>query len=83
MITLKHTAGYLAAALSVGALTEYGITAHAQTATNACRPPQVIPLTARGPYSRNRRQCGMALGRRQWHSDHSAGHVSGSAHRTD
>jgi len=49
MIALKHTAGYLAAALSVGALTEYGITAHAQTATNACRPPQVIPLTATEP----------------------------------
>jgi len=49
MITLKHTAGYLAAALSVGALTGYGVTAHAQTATNACRPPQVIPLTATEP----------------------------------
>jgi len=49
MITLKHRAGYLAAVLSVGALTQYGITAHAQPATSACRPPQVIPLTATEP----------------------------------
>lgn len=49
MITLKHAVGALAAILSVGAPTEYGITAHAQTATNACRPPQVIPLTATEP----------------------------------
>jgi hypothetical protein len=49
MITLAHSVRYVAAALSVGALTEYGITTHAQTATNACRPPQVIPLTATEP----------------------------------
>jgi len=49
MITLTHSIRYVAAALSVGALTEYGITAHAQTATNACRPPQVIPLTTTEP----------------------------------
>jgi hypothetical protein len=49
MITLTHSIRYVAAALSVGALTEYGITTHAQTATNACRPPQVIPLTATEP----------------------------------
>jgi hypothetical protein len=52
MITLKHRAGYLAAVLSAGALTEYGITAHAQPATSACRPPQVIPLTATEPAAR-------------------------------
>jgi hypothetical protein len=52
MITLKHRAGYLAAVLSVGALTEYGITAHAQPATSACRPPQVIPLTTTEPAPR-------------------------------
>jgi hypothetical protein len=49
MITLTHSIRYMAAALSIGALTEYGITADAQTATNACRPPQVIPLTATEP----------------------------------
>jgi hypothetical protein len=49
MITLTHSVSYVAAALSVGALAQYGITAHAQTATNACRPPQVIPLTATEP----------------------------------
>lgn len=49
MITLKHAEGYLAAALSVGALMQYGITTHAQSATNACRPSKVIPLTAPEP----------------------------------
>ncbi len=49
MITRKHTAGFLTAALSVGALTQYGITVYAQTATSACRPPQVIPLAATEP----------------------------------
>jgi hypothetical protein len=48
MITLRHSA-HVAAALSIGALTAYGITAHAQTGTPACRPPQVIPLTATEP----------------------------------
>ena len=49
MITLKHAEGCLAAALSVGALMQYGITTHAQSATNACRPSKVIPLTAPEP----------------------------------
>jgi hypothetical protein len=49
MFALKHTAGYLAAALSVGALMPYGITAHAQDSTDACRPQKVIPLTAPEP----------------------------------
>ena len=49
MITLKHAEGYLAAALSVGALMQYGIATHAQSATNACRPSKVIPLTAPEP----------------------------------
>ena len=52
MITLKHAEGCLAAALSVGALMQYGITTHAQSATNACRPPQVIPLTTAEPAPR-------------------------------
>ncbi len=49
MITLKHAEDYLAAALAAGALMQLGITAHAQTAPKACRPPQVIPLTATEP----------------------------------
>jgi hypothetical protein len=52
MITLKHAEGCLAAALSVGALMQYGITTHAQSATNACRSPQVIPLTTTEPAPR-------------------------------
>jgi hypothetical protein len=52
MITLTHATVYLAAALSVGAPTQYGITAHAQTAPKACKPPQVIPLTATEPAPR-------------------------------
>lgn len=47
MITLKQTVGYLAIALSAGA--QYEITAHAQRATTACRPPQVIPLAGPEP----------------------------------
>lgn len=49
MITLRQTGGYLAAALSVGALMQYGTSAHAQNPTNACGPLQVIPLTATEP----------------------------------
>ena len=52
MIMLKHAEGYLAAALSVGALIQYGITTHAQTDTTACRPPQIIPLTTTEPAPR-------------------------------
>jgi hypothetical protein len=49
MITLKDAARNVAAASSVAALMQYGITAHAQNTTNTCRPPQVIPLTATEP----------------------------------
>jgi hypothetical protein len=49
MITLKHTAGYWAAALSVGALMPSGLTAQAQDSTNPCNPPKVIPLIAPEP----------------------------------
>jgi hypothetical protein len=45
MITLKHAGRFVSAAFSVGALTHYGITGHAQSAASACKPPQVIPLT--------------------------------------
>ena len=49
MITLKHAAGNLATVLSVAAVTLYGSTALAQTATQRCRPAQVIPLTGAEP----------------------------------
>ena len=49
MNRLRQTGAYLAAGLSVGAVMQYGITAHAQSVTNACRPLQVIPLTATEP----------------------------------
>ena len=49
MITLKHAAGNVAAALSVAALMQYGTTTHAQNATNTCKPAQVIPLTGTEP----------------------------------
>jgi Family of unknown function (DUF6130) len=49
MITLKHAAGIVAAALSVAAVMQYGITTHAQNTTRTCRPAQVIPLTGTEP----------------------------------
>jgi Family of unknown function (DUF6130) len=49
MITLKHAAGIVAAALSVAAVMQYGITTHAQNTTRNCRPAQVIPLTGTEP----------------------------------
>lgn len=49
MTTVKHPGRYLAAALSVVALMDYGITTQAQSATNACNPSKVIPLTAPEP----------------------------------
>jgi len=52
MITLKHAGGVVAAAFSVGALTQYGITGHAQSSTSACKPPHVIPLTTTEPAPR-------------------------------
>jgi Family of unknown function (DUF6130) len=49
MITLKHVAGNLAPVLSVVAMMLSGSTALAQTATQTCRPAQVIPLTGTEP----------------------------------
>jgi hypothetical protein len=50
MITLKHAAGNVAAALSVAALMQYGgTTTHAQSVTPTCKPAQVIPLTGEEP----------------------------------
>jgi Family of unknown function (DUF6130) len=49
MSTLKDAARSVAAASSVAALMQYGITAHAQNVTKTCRPPQVIPLTGAEP----------------------------------
>ena len=48
MITLNHTAGVLAPALSIAAML-CGGTAFAQSATPTCRPAQVIPLTGAEP----------------------------------
>lgn len=45
MITLKHVAKNVAPVLSVAAMMLYGSTALAQSATQTCRPAQVIPLT--------------------------------------
>jgi Family of unknown function (DUF6130) len=49
MITLKLAAEYVAPVLSVAAMMLYGSTALAQTATQTCRPAQVIPLTGTEP----------------------------------
>ena len=49
MITLKHVAGTLTPALSDAAMMLSGSTAFAQTATQTCRPAQVIPLTGTEP----------------------------------
>jgi hypothetical protein len=49
MITLKHVAGSVAPVLSVAAIMLYGNTALAQSATQKCRPAQVIPLTGTEP----------------------------------
>jgi hypothetical protein len=49
MITLKHVADNVAPVLSVAAIVLYGSTALAQTATQTCRPAQVIPLTGTEP----------------------------------
>ena len=51
MITLKH-AENVTAVLFVAGLMQYGITTHAQNATPACRPAQVIPLTGTEPAPR-------------------------------
>jgi hypothetical protein len=52
MIMLKHAAASAAAALAVAAVMQNGTTAQAQNPTPACRPAQVIPLTAPEPAPR-------------------------------
>ena len=49
MITLKQAAENVAPVLSVAAMMLYGSSALAQTATQTCRPAQVIPLTGTEP----------------------------------
>jgi Family of unknown function (DUF6130) len=49
MITLKHVSGNVTPVLSVAFMMLYGSTALAQTATQTCRPAQVIPLTGTEP----------------------------------
>ena len=49
MITLKHVSDNVTPALAVAAMMLYGSTALAQTATQTCRPAQVIPLTGTEP----------------------------------
>ena len=49
MITLKHAAENVARVLSVAAMMMYGSTALAQSASQSCRPAQVIPLTSTEP----------------------------------
>ena len=49
MITLKHVAENVAPVLSVAAIMLYGSTALAQSATQTCKPAQVIPLTGTEP----------------------------------
>ena len=49
MITLKHVAENVAPVLSVAAMMFYGSTALAQSATQTCRPAQVIPLSGTEP----------------------------------
>jgi hypothetical protein len=49
MITLKHAAENVAPLLSLAAMMLCASTALAQSATQTCRPPQVIPLTGTEP----------------------------------
>ena len=49
MITLKHVAENVAPVLSVAGMMLYGSTALAQSATQTCRPAQVIPLAGTEP----------------------------------
>jgi hypothetical protein len=49
MITLKHVSDNVTPALAVAAMMLCGSTALAQTATQTCRPAQVIPLTGTEP----------------------------------
>ena len=49
MIKLKHVVENVAPVLSVAAIMLYGSTALAQSATQTCKPAQVIPLTGTEP----------------------------------
>ena len=49
MITLKHAAEKVVTGLSLAAMTLAASTAFGQTATQRCRPAQVIPLTSPEP----------------------------------
>ena len=49
MITLKHVAGNVAPVLSVAAMMLCASTALAQSATQTCKPAQVIPVTGTEP----------------------------------
>ena len=49
MITLKYAAEKVAPVLSVAGMMLYGSTAIAQSASQTCRPAQVIPLTGTEP----------------------------------
>ena len=49
MITLKHAAENVAPVVCVAAMMLYGSTALAQSATQTCKPAQVIPLTGTEP----------------------------------
>ena len=49
MITLRHAAGNVAPVLSVAAMMLCASTALAQSATQTCRPAQVIPFTGTEP----------------------------------
>ena len=57
MITLKHAVRNVAPVLSVAAMMLYGSTALAQSATQTCKPAQVIPLTGAEPAAKTRRRC--------------------------
>ena len=52
MIKLKHAAANAAPLLSIAAMMLRASTALAQSATQACRPAQVIPLTGTSPRQR-------------------------------
>ena len=53
MITLKQVSDNMTLALSVAFMMLYASTALAQTATQTCRPAQVIPLTGTEPRRRS------------------------------
>lgn len=51
-MTLKPALEIVAVALSVAALTPFGVVTQAQTATPSCKPPQVIPIEGAEPPAR-------------------------------